>query len=228
MAQIVGPLQQRRGLLCWGRAGAILTGHTKSVQAVAIAPDGSWLATGSWDGRRGRYVRRRRTGAVAGVRVPRPGRGRPGRASAPRRSVRWPWPQQHSQHTGRPPRIRTITSPCARRIYVTTPLMVTGFTFLSRLTQIAPPHTRFVFLGAEFRLGLPSHPASRRRSCLRTGVSTTSSSRGTFNPPSDRPCRAYSRRHRTRRRWPGISAELSAAPRAGRIQIGALAPVTGR
>jgi len=63
---------------------------------------------------------------------------------------------------------------------------------LSRLTQIAPPLTRFVFLGAGIRLGLPSHPASRRRSCLRLGVSTTSSSRG-LSPPSDRPCRAYSR-----------------------------------
>src|SRR5256885_16567602 len=70
--------------------------------------------------------------------------------------------------------------------------MVTGFAFLSRLTQIAPPFTRFVFLGAGFRLGLPSHPASRRRSCLRLGVSTTSSSRG-LSPPIDRPCRAYSR-----------------------------------
>src|SRR3978361_2132058 len=81
----------------------------------------------------------------------------------------------------------------ARRVYATTLLMVTGFTFLSRLTQIAPPSTRFVFLGAEVRLGLPSHPASRRRSCLRLGVSTTSSSRG-LPPPIDRPCRAYSRR----------------------------------
>src|SRR2546423_11431808 len=82
-------------------------------------------------------------------------------------------------------------SPYARRVYVTTLLMVTGLTFLSRLTQIAPPSTRFVFLGAGVRLGLPSHPASRRRSCLRLGVSTTSSSRG-LPPPIDRPCRAYS------------------------------------
>jgi hypothetical protein len=37
--------------------------------------------------------------------------------------------------------------------------MVTGFTFLSRLTQIVLPYTRFVFLGAEIRLGLPSQPA---------------------------------------------------------------------
>src|SRR5215471_10282831 len=66
---------------------------------------------------------------------------------------------------------------------------MTGFTFLSRLTQIAPPYTQFVYLGAGIRLGLPSHPASRRRSCLRLGVSITSSSRG-LSPPSDRPCRA--------------------------------------
>jgi hypothetical protein len=89
-------------------------------------------------------------------------------------------------------------SPYPRRVYATTLLMVTGFTFLSRLTQIAPPSPRFVSLGAGVRLGLPSHPASRRRSCLRLGVSTTSSSRGP-PPPINRPCRAYSR-HRLRRR----------------------------
>src|SRR5438105_10689608 len=67
---------------------------------------------------------------------------------------------------------------------------MTGFTFLSRLTQIAPPYTRFVYLGAGIRLGLPSDPASRRRRCLRLGVSTTASSRG-LSPPSECPCRAY-------------------------------------
>jgi hypothetical protein len=91
---------------------------------------------------------------------------------------------------------------------MTTLSVVPGLTFLSRLTQIAPPYTRFVFLGAGFRLGLPSHPASRRRSCLRLGVSTTSSSRG-LSPPSDRPCRAYSRRRRKRRRRPGVRAGVS-------------------
>ncbi len=72
-----------------------------------------------------------------------------------------------------------------RILVVTTLSVMTGFTFLSRLTQIAPPCTRYVFLGAGFRLGLPSHPASRRRSRLRLGVSITSSSRflqGTFTP----------------------------------------------
>jgi hypothetical protein len=106
--------------------------------------------------------------------------------------------RQHNRHPGRPPRIRTTTSPYARRVYVTILPVMTGLTFLSRLTQIAPPHTRFVFPGAGIRLGLPSHPASRRRSCLRLGVSTTSSSRG-LSPPSDRPCRAYSRRRLRRR-----------------------------
>src|SRR5205085_10852368 len=49
-------------------------------------------------------------------------------------------------------------SPYARRVYATTLLMVTGFTFLNRLTQIAPPSTQFVYLGAGVRLGLPSPP----------------------------------------------------------------------
>jgi len=104
---------------------------------------------------------------------------------------------------------------------------MTGFTFLSRLTQIAPPCTRFVFLGAGFRLGLPSHPASRRRSCLRLGVSTTSSSRG-LSPPSDRPCRAYSRaapaaplarRQRRALPWRGPpGARPAAQPRGTQIE----------
>ena len=32
------------------RPKSILTGHDGSVEAVAIAPDGTWLATVSWDG----------------------------------------------------------------------------------------------------------------------------------------------------------------------------------
>ena len=122
---------------------------------------------------------------------------------------------QHNRHPGRPPRIRTTTFPYAHRVYVTTPSVVTGLTFLSRLTQIVLPCTRFVFPGAGFRLGLPSYPASRRRSCLRLGVSTTSSSRG-LSPPSTRPRRAAPRdspdqhcpfaTHRSRRsRRPGQS-----------------------
>src|SRR5260370_28403583 len=95
--------------------------------------------------------------------------------------------------------------------------MVTGFAFLSRLTQIAPPPTRFVFPGAGIRLGLPSHPASRRRSCLRLGVSTTSSSRG-LSPPIDRPCRAYAR----------VTRSVIACDAGGALDLGGgfVAPVT--
>ena len=99
-------------------------------------------------------------------------------------------------------------------------LRVFSFTFLSRLTQIAPPHTRFVFPGAGIHLGLPSHPASRRRSCLRLGVSTTSSSRG-LSPPSDRPCRAYSRRCRCAAPRPALPAPGSGL---GEAPPGAPAP----
>ena len=100
-------------------------------------------------------------------------------------------PPQHNRHPGRPPRIRTTNVPLHPPHLRNDPVDGDDFTFLSRLTQTAPPSTRFVFLGAEVRLGLPSHPASRRRSRLRLGVSTTSSSRG-LPPPIDRPCRAYS------------------------------------
>src|SRR5215471_1728006 len=110
--------------------------------------------------------------------------------------------------------------------------MVTGFAFLSRLAQIAQPPTRFVFLGAGLRLGLPSHPASRRRSCLRLGVSTTSSSRG-LSPPIDRPCRAYSRvaggHFRRKREAPlilrGSTSQFRGHPRTSPVRP--VAPFTG-
>jgi hypothetical protein len=89
--------------------------------------------------------------------------------------------------------------------------MVTGFAFLSRLTQIVQPHTRFVFPGAGIHLGLPSHPASPRRSCLRPGVSTTSSPRG-LSPPSDRPCRAYSKAPSGRRCAIGVCRPWTRRP----------------
>jgi len=45
------------------------------------------------------------------------------------------------------------------------------FDVFGRLVRTAPPSMRFVFLGSRFRLHLPSHPASRRRSWLRLVVS---------------------------------------------------------
>jgi hypothetical protein len=40
-------------------------------------------------------------------------------------------------------------------------LVVSGFTVHCRLTHVAQPRTRFVFLGSELCLGLPSDPTSR-------------------------------------------------------------------
>ena len=54
-------------------------------------------------------------------------------------------------------------------------LMTTGFAECRRLAQTAPPSTRFASLGSRVRLELPSHPASRRRSCLRLMVRAISS-----------------------------------------------------
>lgn len=90
----------------------------------------------------------------------------------------------------RSPRIRALTFPLRPPHLRNGPSVVTGFTVSCRLTRTAAPRMRFVFLGAGFGLGLPSHDTSRCRSCLRLGVSTTASPRG-LSPPGQRPCRAY-------------------------------------
>jgi hypothetical protein len=123
-------------------------------------------------------------------------------------------------------------SPYPRRVYETTLLMVTGFTFLSRLTQIAPPSTRFVFLGAGLRLGLPSHPASRPHSCLRLGVSTTSSPPGDSHPQSiahagrtqDAPPRAARRVVVRFRNWVRAAGPATTLRAAGRAVLGRARP----
>ena len=52
--QLAGHRQRDRTVRIWdaatGQERAVLTGHTGWVQAVAVAPDGSWLATGGEDG----------------------------------------------------------------------------------------------------------------------------------------------------------------------------------
>ena len=85
-----------------------------------------------------------------------------------------PWPSKprwHSRHPNRPPRVRAVTFPLHRRVYLTSLLVVSGFALLRWLTQLARPSTRrfllgeqgfrFVSLDAEFRLRLPSDFASR-------------------------------------------------------------------
>ncbi len=124
--------------------------------------------------------------------------------AAPRRSLSHP--ASTSLVTGhlsrlprRPPRIRTITFPLPPPHLPDDPLVVTGFAVFGRLTRVAPPPMRFVFLGAGFCLGLPSDPASRRCRYFRPGVRTTAYSRG-LSPPSNRPCRACQEEGAARRR----------------------------
>src|SRR5580693_5125087 len=60
------------------------------------------------------------------------------------------------------------------------------------LTPPRRPYIRFLFVGSELRLRLPSHPASRRRSCLRLAIPITRARRG-LPPPASTPCLAHRR-----------------------------------
>jgi hypothetical protein len=95
--------------------------------------------------------------------------------TSPRRAAASRPPPSQSEHPWRPRRIRTATFPAHPPRLRNGPLMTTGFAVRCRLAQAAPPSTRFVSLGSRVRLGLPSHPTSRRRSCLRLVVRVTSS-----------------------------------------------------
>src|SRR5215831_6316953 len=59
-----------------------------------------------------------------------------------------------------------------------------------RVTPPRRPCIRFLFVGSEFGLRLPPHPASRRRSCLRLVVPITKAHRG-LPPPASTPCLAH-------------------------------------
>lgn len=97
-----------------------------------------------------------------------------------------------SGHPWRPPRIRTATFPAHPPRLRNGLLMATGFAVLGRLAQADTPSTRFVYLRSRVRLGLPSHPASRRRSCLRLVVRAIS-------PTGDSHPQAAAHAGRTRR-----------------------------
>ena len=97
------------------------------------------------------------------------------RSSHPTRRTRQARPgiQEHPQ---RPPRIRPATFLAHPPRLPDGPLMTSGFAVNCRLARTAQPSTRspsrsqptgmrHVFLGSRFCLRLPSHPASRRRSC---------------------------------------------------------------
>ena len=107
----------------------------------------------------------------------------------------------HPGHRWRPPRIRPATFLAHSPRLRDGPLMDIGL----RCTWPARPDrpasyaqrpvspvgaARHVFLGSRFRLRLPSHPVSRRRSCLRLVVGAINLHRG-LAPPSCWSCRAY-------------------------------------
>ena len=66
-------------------------------------------------------------------------------------------PGQHD----RPPRVRVAASTPHPPHLLRYPLMAMGFALTRKLTRIPQPYMRFVFLGSELCLGLPSDPTSR-------------------------------------------------------------------
>ena len=137
----------------------------------------------------------------------------------------------HLRHPRRPPQVRPATflaHPPRPRDGL---LMTTGFAMPSWLAQTAPPPTRspprpspaamrHVFLGSRFRLRLPSHPASRRRSCPWLVVGVISSTGDSHPRAADRAGRTSGRRrahpgapHTTGRAGPHPAVRLASRRR---------------
>ena len=103
-----------------------------------------------------------------------PRRAAPHDLTVPHHPTNAPRATGHLGHPWRPPRIRPTAFPAHPPRLRDGPLMDIGLRHASRLARTAAPHTRspapsgvdHVFLGSRFRLGLPSHPSSRSRSCL--------------------------------------------------------------
>jgi len=63
--------------------------------------------------------------------------------------------------TGRPPRVSVAASAPSPPHLLRHRLMAMGFALSRKLTPVPQPCMRFVFLGSELCLGLPSDPTSR-------------------------------------------------------------------
>jgi hypothetical protein len=118
----------------------------------------------------------------------RPSRPTPRAGRTRRRTPSRPTRTRHLGHPRRSPWVRPATFLAHPPRLRDGPLMTTGFAEPCRLARTAPPFTRspphprqdptrHVFLGSRFRLRLPSHPASRRRSCPWLVVGVISSTR---------------------------------------------------
>jgi hypothetical protein len=64
-------------------------------------------------------------------------------------------------HICRPPRVRVTASTPHPPHLLRYRLMATGFALSCKLARVPQPRMRFVFLGSELCLGLPSDPTSR-------------------------------------------------------------------
>jgi len=72
-----------------------------------------------------------------------------------------------SWQTGKSPGVRRVTFAAqTRRIYAAAFRMTSGFESLCPLAHATPPHMRFLFVGPQLCLQLPSDPASRRQPLL--------------------------------------------------------------
>jgi len=66
-----------------------------------------------------------------------------------------------NEQTGRPPRVSVAASAPSPPHLLRHRLMAMGFALSRKLAPVPQPRMRFVFLGSEFCLGLPSDPTSR-------------------------------------------------------------------
>jgi hypothetical protein len=78
---------------------------------------------------------------------------------------------RRGRHPTRSPGISQPTFPAHPPHLRDGPSMTTGLATACWLARAAPPPMRFASLGSRFRLQLPPHPASQRRSCPRLVVS---------------------------------------------------------
>ena len=105
----------------------------------------------------------------------------------PHAAQRTLWPRltpAHASDVSRSPRVRRVTvAPSTRRIYAPVVRMTSRFECMCPLAHPGAPHLRFVLLGSELCLRLPSHEASPPRGWRDRG-NHRSSPRGRLRRPS--------------------------------------------